>query len=414
MPTFTAIALESLLEPTVGDSSPKNPFPSKQLPKQSKELAAAPKRSSHIDISPALYTTPKSALFPNSPASVSPSPYVVNRKRRDVPPPNNRLDGFQVEHKPEEQSVLEGGDGLLNPMGEHCAAAPLIDVEEEEEMNGSPSDVGGGEILVKEGNPERDEVCLDGFTDTRDSMSITSSCDADDGSCLRRSFWKQTPVLSQSEFYDAPEEFFSDSSASSPSFSSNLEIELRAVRLSLFEEIERRKKAEETLGRMQNQWQRIVDRLSEFGFSFPLTSDAGNAQLEVDSTERFCQEVVVARFVSEAIGRGQARAETEAAAEAIVDSKNHEISRLQDKVQYYEAVNHEMCQRNQEVKELSRRQRRTRKTRQRWIWSCIGLSIALGASVLVYSYIPHAGESLSPASDASQTPSGMPESRKVL
>ncbi|XP_058115333.1 uncharacterized protein LOC131258210 [Magnolia sinica] len=64
---------------------------------------------------------------------------------------------------------------------------------------------------------------------------------------------------------------------------------------------------------------------------------------------------MVARFVSKAIGRGQARAETEAATKAVIDSKNHEISLLQDKVQYYEVVCHEMCQRNQEVKEIYQR-----------------------------------------------------------
>lgn len=100
---------------------------------------------------------------------------------------------------------------------------------------------------------------------------------------------------------------------------------------------------------MRSQWERIVNCLSQVGLSFPMTSETGNTLLEIESVEQFCQEIIITRFVSEAIGRGQARAEIEADAEVIIDSKNQEIGRLQDKLQYCEAVNREMSQRNQEI-----------------------------------------------------------------
>ncbi|MCL7030570.1 hypothetical protein MKW94_025866 [Papaver nudicaule] len=143
---------------------------------------------------------------------------------------------------------------------------------------------------------------------------------------------------------------------------------------------------------MRNHWQSINSHWHASGVELclPGTQEYGvDTELELDGkVEKFCQEVVVARFVSEAIGRGLARAEVEAAAETVLESKNLEISRLRDKLQYYEAVNHEMFQRNQEVVELTRKQREVRKMKQRWIWSCIGLSITLGASLLAYSYLP--------------------------
>ncbi|KAK1315790.1 hypothetical protein QJS10_CPA05g00017 [Acorus calamus] len=44
--------------------------------------------------------------------------------------------------------------------------------------------------------------------------------------------------------------------------------------------------------------------------------------------------------------------------------------------------------------QLNRQKRRRRKARQRWIWSCIGLSITIGASIIAFSYLPHSGRIL--------------------
>lgn len=99
---------------------------------------------------------------------------------------------------------------------------------------------------------------------------------------------------------------------------------------------------------MQNQWNRTAKYLSQVGVSFPVIQHAEDVQLEMDPSA-ICQEITVSRFVSEAIERGLVRAEAETAAEAVIHSKNHEISRLRDRLQYYEAVNREMSQRNQEI-----------------------------------------------------------------
>ncbi|KAL5981767.1 hypothetical protein ACLOJK_015830 [Asimina triloba] len=407
----------NLLETDVRDSSPKNRFQLKQLSKEDKPLQPPPpagRRPPHVFVSPALYATPKSTPAPSSPVSVSPSPYVVvNRRRWEVREPENRLDGFQVRE----------GEAVAQRSSAGCGDDddPPDDgggVEEVEESLGRALDDGpdGGEVLEEEKG--KDDDCLREFAEACDAASVASGCDTDDGvGLMQRGGWKHAAVSIQSEFFDAPEaeltppnmssrrctihitlyelgKFLSDSSASSPSMSSNIQADLRAIRLSLFEEIERRKKAEAALECMHKQWQTVASHLSQIGLSFPLPSDAGNLQLELNSVEQICQEVTVARFVSEAVGRGLGKAEAEASAEAIIISKKREISRLHDKLQYYEAMNREMCQRNKEIKEMSRQQRRSRKTRQKWMWRCIGLSIALGTSALAFSYLPQAGKQL--------------------
>lgn len=101
---------------------------------------------------------------------------------------------------------------------------------------------------------------------------------------------------------------------------------------------------------MQCQWQSISNVLSQAGLTLPSPSDViGGMQPDNLSIEQLSQEVIVTRFVAEAIAKGQARVEAELAAEAILESKNQEISRLRDRLRYYEAVNHEMSQRNQEI-----------------------------------------------------------------
>ncbi|OVA13489.1 hypothetical protein BVC80_379g15 [Macleaya cordata] len=441
MPTFTAIALESLLEPSLRNSGRNNNSssssssspPLKQKNKNNSNSInnsfTTKKPPKHIYISPALYTTPEPAPIPYSSAdSVSPSPYVLNRKRRDLRAPEaaNRLHGFEI--KQGTASVVDiddddDDDGLVVVVANNMTGddvdipVPVSPPSATIQLDIVLSELEGEEGGLVEGDL-RDQNPHD-FVIPRgggDSMSVTScSCEVDD--LLRHSSSSSSAavkptqaVASQTEFFDADEEFFSDGSVSnaSPSLVSNIE-ELHAARVNLFDEIERRKRAENALARMRNSWQGIKTHLSRAGLSFPATGDGGedNSQLEIDIVEQFCQEVVVARFVSEAIGKGLARAETEAAAEALMESKSLEISRLRDKLQYYEAVNHEMFQRNQEVVEIERKQRDRRKTKQRWIWSCIGLSITLGASLLAYSYLPEMSRN-SPVSsaDMSDVPPG--------
>lgn len=128
-----------------------------------------------------------------------------------------------------------------------------------------------------------------------------------------------------------------------------LEEELRGMRLSLLMEIEKRKQAEEALQNMQHCWQRMREQLSLVGLTVPADPAVETEQLDADSAEDLSRQVHVARFVSEAIGRGIAKAEAETVMEAQLEAKNFEIIRLWDRLHYYEAVNHEMSQRNQEA-----------------------------------------------------------------
>lgn len=142
-------------------------------------------------------------------------------------------------------------------------------------------------------------------------------------------------------------EFSSDGSISNtPSRDHRLESELLSSRLNLLDEIEKRKTAEETILLMHSQWEKIRILMSEAGLTFPAPPAISDSmQLEDKEMDLFSQEVVVAKFVAEAVGRGLARAEAEEAASAIIELKDLEILRLRDRLQYYETVNHELSQR---------------------------------------------------------------------
>lgn len=131
----------------------------------------------------------------------------------------------------------------------------------------------------------------------------------------------------------------------------DLQAELCEMRLSLLMEIEKRKQAEETLNNMQNQWESIRQRLYHVGIILPagLIAVAEGDQPNSNSVEDLCEQIHVARFVSDAIGRGTARAEVEMEMEAQLDLKSFEIARLLERLRFYEMVNQEMSQRNQEA-----------------------------------------------------------------
>ncbi|KAL0375886.1 UNVERIFIED_CONTAM: hypothetical protein Scaly_0706200 [Sesamum calycinum] len=260
----------------------------------------------------------------------------------------------------------------------------------------------------------------EGFFDPRsEAVSVGSELEACDLS--RNQIESQSFVSAQGEFFDAIDvkivnslmtqlalftEFSSDGSISNTSlYDPNIESELHATRLSLLEEIERRKTAEETLIVMRSQWERIRSLMSEVGLTFPAPPAASDSmQLENSLIDQISQEVVVARFVAEAIGRGQARAEAEKAASAIIEAKDQEILRLRDRLQYYETVNHELSQRK--LVEVARRQQERKRSRRRWMWSLMGLSLAVGTSLVAYSYIPHiSGSSLQISENSADTSS---------
>ncbi|XP_058191224.1 uncharacterized protein LOC131308326 [Rhododendron vialii] len=383
MPTFTRIAWETLLEPTVHKNPSDSPPRATARPSSLTDDGSNHKRAqapNHIYISPALYITPAPAPIPDSSYDpVSPSPYVVNHKRR------GRDAVVRARDDEKNLNLNSNLDVDLSSSGD-CGEVVVGEVVEEnlfgeEFVGGEGDDLNGG----------CDEVVDDDFLDPRcEAASVGSTTEVVE-ECGRQVAECRSVVSNQGEFFDADEEFSSDGSISnlSSTYGPKIESELRAARLSLLEEIERRKTAEHAVTQMYSQWQRLASLLSQTGLTFPSPPNATSTQLEIDVLEQCCQELEVTRFVAEAIGRGQARAEAEIAAELIIESKDQEISRLRDKLQYYEAVNHEMSQRNQEVMEVARRQRQKRQNRRKWIWGCIGLSVAMGTSVIAYSYLPN-------------------------
>lgn len=350
MPTFTSIALESLIEPRFRDSFRDSAKKSVKSVKDDddkeirEEETRKPSRN-RVNISPALYITPEpTPIVYSSSESLSPSPYVANRKGR-----GGLRRRSEVVVRKEEERVQEEKEVVVEDE----------EVRKDEEMR---------EVVE-----ESEE-----FVDTRcDTLSVGSSSDVRELGSVNG--WN--PV----EFYDADDDFSHDGSVSSTLHSCHsFESEMRATRLSLLDEIGKRKVSEDALGLMYSQWQRVADLLlAQAGLRFPAPSIG--MQFDIGPIEQFCQELVVTRFVSEAIGQGLACAEAEIAAEEIFKAKDQEISRLRDRLQYYEAVNHEMSQRNQEVIEVARKQRKKKKTLQKWLWGGLGLSIAIGASVVAYS-----------------------------
>ncbi|KAJ7541438.1 hypothetical protein O6H91_10G059400 [Diphasiastrum complanatum] len=103
--------------------------------------------------------------------------------------------------------------------------------------------------------------------------------------------------------------------------------------------------------------------------------------------EQMEQKLEVAKLVASAIAKGVTKAEMQEDIEITVTTKNREISRLRDKLQYYEIVKHEMSQRNQEATEHARRQRRRHQKMLNWTLGCLAAGLCFGASVaVVYKY----------------------------
>ncbi|CAI9101434.1 OLC1v1038764C1 [Oldenlandia corymbosa var. corymbosa] len=394
MPSYSAIELENLVQPRVRDSykKPLNVSP----PRQARDAAPAvqpPSSGRHVYISPSLYATPEPAPIPDTVTDpMSPSPYVVNHKRRGWGSGvfgNRKADSDGLEEK--EKDKPEGA-GLVEGEKEAAVAVASRDVVEDNFSGGAAE-----ELSVHKGEAAADKE--EEFLDSRfDSMSIGS----ENGSSRR--FDSRSFVSTPGEFFDAIEDFNSDFGISTTSVNGqNLESELRSLRLSLLEEIERRKEAEDALNAMSRKWQEISDLLSEVGIKLPkILISSGGIQSEEASMEDFSQALIVHRYVTHAVGKAEARAEVELAAEAILKSKDQEISRLRDRLKYYEAVNHEMTQRNQEIKEVSRKQRRIRQ--KRWFWSTVGALAAIGISALAYAYTSSSHHS-SPSTSHSDTSS---------
>lgn len=382
-------------------------------------------------ISPALYTIPKptplpdSPSFPDSPSSFPPSPYIINHKRRG---PRLSQSFTEDDFGTQQQALyVEKMDENLRDMEKDIPSTTVVDPSISRETvdcakednllfatdnlvkDGEVTDLCDGQLLHQDlhnGSAGQNGTVksvvfnlrrrgeADDFFDPHESLSVKSFGESESNGGLQRCLSSMTPM---GEFYDAWEELSSENGPQVPT--NDFENELREIRLSLLMEIEKRKQVEEVLSNMQTQWKRIHERLSLVGLNFPPNPVAGeelDSEQPDDQVEDLCQQVHVIRIVSEAIGRGIAKAELEAETEAQIESKNFEIARLWDRLSYYEAVNREMSQRNQEALETARRLRQIRKRRQKkWIWGSIAAAITLGSAVLAWSYFSTGRESSS-------------------
>ncbi|GAB4847458.1 hypothetical protein Ancab_026515 [Ancistrocladus abbreviatus] len=453
MPTFTAIALDRLLETGATksssaakssqapesktlerrDTTPLNsdvyskssfskkgsvpPHPNKVRRRNTMSFpttimaaeATAEKKPQWPQISPALYATPVSTPLPDSPTSFPPSPYVINHKRR----------GPRLQKSFSEQNVLskqQRDKGAAESFGNGRSSDTELEIEklgnvgvvdananrnsnliEEEKVNGfrgkkgeevgDNSGIGeNGEQKVVFGSSLELESEVEDFFDPQESMSFTSNTDAEDNNSVERSVKTSTPMT---EFFDAWEELSSDSTRQQQPSIYDLATELREIRMNLSREIEKQKQAEEALNNMQRQWQMLRQKMMDVGLVLPADLTTS------DPSEDICRQVYLVRIVSESIGRGTAKAEAEEEMKVQLEAKNFEIARLYDRLHYYEAMNREMSQRNQEAMEMARRDRHQRRRRQRWVWGSIAAAITLGSVALAWSYFPGVKESSS-------------------
>ncbi|KAJ4782525.1 hypothetical protein LUZ62_021520 [Rhynchospora pubera] len=373
MPIFNPITLDRFFEPDSHNLTEKLSVPVK-----------VDQPIPHRNMSPALYATPQTAPLPPetplSPSSFSPvSPYVINHKRRGprLSSAENTLPDTNCGPR-----LPESSGKLVEEMKEK---REVIERVREKVLETTRLEVVREDIDDAERGSEADE-----FFELHESLSITS----EDGSGVDRS-WQ--PDSSVGEFYDACEETMSEGSETFPSNRiNNIEAELREIRLTLLMEMEKRKHAEQTLQVLQNQWIRLRHQLSLLGLSLPqpqlmkpeINENTENSSFESDPVEELCRQISISRLVTDAVSKGISRAEVVAEMESVLQSKNFEISRLMDRVQYYEAANREMSQRNQEAIEVARQQRNKRRIRQKWIWASVGLAVTLSSAAIAWSYLP--------------------------
>ncbi|CAN1814061.1 hypothetical protein LINPERHAP1_LOCUS27034 [Linum perenne] len=445
MPTFSAITLDRLLEPGASKSVDKSVVPTGSIPVpkppsrhklQRRNSTSITERSPHRpQLTPSLYTTPEATpVPPGSPNSYAPSPYIINHKRRgpvlsksvsvdniaskkkaldkeevndcskgaevreeltrDQPAALTHLDFDKMEHKnvsreiPQEKDLPNGILNLsteaVNINGRHDGAKLSSSGE------GGISNMRHAFLKEKDG-PVALSSDSDDFFDPQDSMSRASTTDGEDNAGTSCKLSNSTQMT---EFFDAWEELSSESSLQSALH--DFQTELRDTRLSLLMEKEKRREAEDALKNVQCQWHKIREQLVDAGLCVPpcpIGVVESDEPISTDPAEDLCQQLDVIRFVSNSIGGGIARAEMELELEAQIEAKNFEIARLVDRLHYYEAVNREMTQRNQEVVELARRNRHVQKRRQRWVWGSIAAAITLGSAALAWSYLPSRGGS---------------------
>ncbi|XP_010446298.1 PREDICTED: uncharacterized protein LOC104729105, partial [Camelina sativa] len=414
MPTLYAATLDrslsrELISPSTLHSKPPISNDESNQPKELNTLFTRPQ------MSPSLYATPKEIPRPNSPSSYLPSPYIINHKARGPPlvfKSDSHLDDDPSEKICEATSSLSKATSSLSkstslsfPVSDATAVGHTQGIPERPVWDCSPphgnywkpgrdicsnGETGSNNAtnplewksyLLEPVRIKADkELDSEHFYNPRESVNFTSNTEVQGVGGAASSH--NTTV---GEFYDACDDELSTDSGIQSSVN-NSETELREMRLSMLMEIERRRQAEETLEQMQVHWRRLREQLAHVGQFLPL--DPTSSPYSMNLADELHRQLEVTRFVSDSVSSDLAKAEVEMEMQAELEAKNFEITRLTDRLHYYETVNQEMSQRNQEVIEEARREGEKRKRRQRWIWGSIAATITIGSGVLAWSYLP--------------------------
>ncbi|KAK8619136.1 hypothetical protein V6N13_133103 [Hibiscus sabdariffa] len=450
MPTFTAVAaldrfLESKSADRFGLYSKPPLFPNSKLRRRNSCTSATEWKVDRPQISPALYATPEATPLPDSPFFFPPSPYIVNHKRRgpslsrtssEVISQRRTLeeDEFTKAKLAESKSldISKGSSvafGVHKPNKEkhqnHIDKSP-VNVEKANVHGGSIQDEhrnGAHDVKFGSRNGEvrsclmSDVSAIDGapakvgpmnldrsgenedLFDPNETSSASNNTEGDDHTVAETAARSGTSGV---EFYDAWDELCPES-APQPAVR-NIEAELCEIRSSLHVEIEKRKQAEEALNKIKCKWQTMRQELAVVGLSLPADLFVVTDDELAKPVEELRQQETVTRLVSLSVGRGIARAEMGMEMESQIESKNFEMARVLDRLHYYEAVNREMSQRNQEAIEMARRDRQRKKRRQRWVWGSIVTAITLGMVTLAWSYLPEGKGLLISPTSIPQTP----------
>lgn len=199
------------------------------------------------------------------------------------------------------------------------------------------------------------------------------------------------------EFFDAPEEPLEGNTSDEDSLRGQRTARTKPdcrrdvdvnLNWQLDQEIKRRMAAEDAMAVLQLQCSEMASHLMSVDGGNRGLIDLGGSSWDSSS---LAQKLVVARIVAASVARGAARAEVGEEMENVVAEKNREITRLRDKLHYYELVNQEMSQRNQEAFELARNRRHMRRNRNQWLTVCAGSAICLGITALVVGkFVPWA------------------------
>lgn len=255
MPTITAAVVDRFLRP--GDSEsvdnsisctrpPRKPI---HIPKSNLDgnhsVSSVQKKVLCPQIKPALYATPDATPLPGSPTSFTPSPYVVNHKRRgprlrksfsdgSTPVYRDALDETKSSdnrNEAENGSADFSGDASVPSIMEPVNGVNELDLRDTRVVNESSNEQHQGSNMKYVSNNmvfgnnklnsglgvEDESVKLsvsssqrrsdsEDFFDPKDSLSCTSNTDGEDNCATACSFRSATTV---GEFYDAFEGLFS-------------------------------------------------------------------------------------------------------------------------------------------------------------------------------------------------------------